>query len=489
MEDTNLSTDVSSAALTPAAEPGSLSTGAATPGGDGLAQVAQTALDQATGQPAAAQTDPIATALSAIPANDDDLASVTDMQQRQLLTGLRGQLRVIGDAYRELEPLRVFEPFGDPKAVQTRLQIANLLYTPVKGPNGQPVRDPNTQTIRITTKPFVEHIDKVSPGLPEQLLVDLLALETENETGVKEPLLNQVFRFYKLDINRLPQYQNIDAHIARSTGTITPEELAEIPSEYHAAYRTVPASIRAAWASLDPADQTRLLEDYKGKLDDAAYKEEQRTQALQRQEAERIAYANHVAAKQEEYLGTVRRERTDSLITHLSQQITFSTDPATNKVMIGTLAGSLAQLLDPDWRFVAEEQVLAPLGLKLDHTFDAALESFNTNAGNAVAARLAGDEGQAGPAFEEAVKAANQLMAKLAIFALAVAKRQGATVVERAAQQAGNLAAAAAARPGMPNAQVAQTNGRLLPDNMRPGSDEAARFLAEQTGLFQPATG
>lgn len=427
--------------------------------------------------------------MSAIPADDNDLAAIADAQQKQLLTGLRGQLRVIGNAYRELEPLRVFQPFGDPKAVESRLQIANLLYTPVKGPNGQPIRDPNTQTIRITTKPFVDHIDRVSPGLPEQLLVDLLALETENEVGVKEPLLNQVFRFYKLDINRLPQYQNIDAHIARSTGTITPEELAEIPSEYHAAYRTIPASIRAAWASLDPADQTRTLEDYKGRLDDAAFKEEQRKQALERQEADRIAYANFVAAKQGEYLDTVRRERTASLINSLSQQITFSPDPATNKVMIGTLAGSLAQLLDPDWRFVVAEQVLEPLGLKLDHTFDAALESFNNNATNAVAARLAGDEGQAGTGFEESVKAANQLMAKLAIFALAIAKKQGATVVERAAQQAGNLAAAASAQPGIGNAQVALTNGRLLPEGMRPGSDEANRWLAYNTGLFQNAAG
>lgn len=490
MEDeTNLSTDVSSTALAPAADPGGLATGASTPGGDqGVAQIAQTALDQATGQPAQVATDPLAQALSAIPADDNDLATITDQQHKQLLTGLRGQLRVIGNAYRELEPLRIYQQFGDPSAVESRLQLARLLYTPVMH-NGQPVRDPNTQAIRITTRPFVEHIDKVSPGLPEQLLVDLLALETENEQGVKEPLINQVFSFYKLDFARLPQYQNIDALTARSTGTITPEELAEIPSEYHPAYRSIPPSIRMAWKSYDEADQTRLLEDYKGRLDDANFKEEQRRQALQRQEADRIAYANFVAAKQTEYLNTVRRERTASLITTLSQQVTFSTDPTTNKVMIGNLASSLAQLLDPDWRFVVVEEVLEPLGLKLDHTFDAALEKFNTNANDAVAARLAGNEGQAVPAFEDSVNAANQLMAKLAIFALAVAKRQGATVVEKAAHQAANLAAAATARPGMPTAQVAVANGRILPEGMRPGTDEAARFLAEQTGLFQPVAG
>lgn len=482
MDDLTPTSDTSTA-LTPAVESG-LTPDAATLGGDsGVAQVAQTALDQST----SGQTveDPIAQALSAIPADDNDLAAIVDAAQKQAVTQQRSQLRVLGNAVRELQPFQVYRQFGDPRVVESRLQIAKLLYSPQLGRDGKPIRDPNTQAIRITTKPFVDHIDKVSPGLPEQLLVDLLALETENEKGVVEPLLNQVFRFYKLDINRLPQYQNIDAIIATHSGTVTPEELAEIPSEYHPAYRTIPPSIRAAWAGYDKADQTRLLEDYKGKLDDATFKEEQRQNATRAAEAERIAHANRVATAQDQYLSTVRRERTTSLIQSLSQQVTFSTDPNTNRVMIGALASTMAQLLDPAWRFVAVENVLEPLGFKLDHTFDAALTKFNDNANNAVAARLAGDEGQAGPAFEDATDAANQLMAKLAIFALAVAKKQGATVVEKATAQAAALAAATTARPGVVAGQVAPTNGRILPEGMMPGSDEANRWLANSTGLFQ----
>lgn len=487
MEDTNLSTDVSTA-LTPAVE--SALPAASTPGGDqgGLAQVAQGALDQATGQPAAT-IDPVAQALSAIPADDNDLAAITDQQHLQALTGLRGQLRVVGNAYRELEPLRIYQEYGDPKIVANRLNIAKLLFTPVLGPDRKPVRDPNTQTIRITTKPFVEYLDRTRPGMPEQLLVDLLALETENEQGIKEPLVNQVFRFYRLDFDRLPEYQTIDTRIARSTGTITPEELAEIPSEFHAAYRTIPPSIRAAWASYEKADQDRMLADYKHALE-ATEREQRRAEEDQRrQEFERQQYAAFVDTKKEEYLNTVRRERTGSLITSLSQQVTFSTDPTTNKVMLGSLVGSLAQLFDPAWRFVVEEQVLAPMGLKIDHTFDEALSRFDDNAAESVAQELAGNPDGARDARDIAVSAANQMVAKIAIFALAIAKRQGAAVVEKAATLANNLAVATAGRPGTVTGQVAPTNGRLLPEGVRPGTDEAANALAYSTGLFQTPAG
>lgn len=473
--------DASTASLVPTGA------GAVTPGGDdGAAQLAQAALDQASGQPAAT-TDPIEQALSAIPADDNDLSTIVDQTQLQRVQQMRGQLRVLGEAVRELQPLRQFQQYGDPKALESRLRIHQLLYTPVLGPDKKPIRDPQTQTIRITTKPFVDYLDKTNPGLPEQLLVDLLDLETEDGRGVKRPLLDQVFEYYKLDINRLPQYQNIDTLITRTSGAVTPEELAEIPSEYHAAYRTIPPSIRAAWAGYDEADRTRMLEDYKGKLDDVAFKEQQRTESARREAAENARYAQYVATEQVKYLDTVRRERTSTLIQSLSQQVKFSTDENVNKVMIGSLAASVAQLFDPDWRFVTVENVLEPLGLKLDHTFDAALAKFDESARESVALELAGNTERAVDVRDDAFRAANQLAAKIATFALKIAKAQGATVVERAAVQAGNLAAAVTARPGPGNGQVG-VNGRLLPDGVRPGSDEAARSLAYSTGLFKEAS-
>lgn len=472
-----------STALTPAGDAGVQATSpdaaAATLGGDtGVAQVAQQALDQAAGA-----DDPIAQALAAIPADDNDLATYQGQPYHQTLTSQRSQLRVLSNAVRELQPLKIYQNYGDPKAVESRLQIANLLYQPAVGPDGKPLLDPTTRAVRINTRPFVEYIDRTSPGLPEQLLVTLLGHTTENEDGQPEKLESQLFRFYKLNINRLAEYQNIDAIQAKATGAITPEELAEIPSEYHAAYRSMPPSLRNAWKSFDEADQTRMLEDYKAKLE-TAQREANRTKEDQARKAKADAdYLAHVQQLTEQYLDTVRRERTASLVQSLAAQVTYSTDPVANKVKIGSLAATMAQLLDPAWRFVTIENVLEPLGLKLDHTFDAALAKFNANAENYVANREAGATGPADTALDDATSAANQLMAKIAIFALAVAKKEGATVVEKAATQAAQLAAATVASPAI--GQQVPTNGNgVIPPGMQPGSHEFARWSARQTGLF-----
>jgi hypothetical protein len=152
--------------------------------------------------------------------------------------------------------------------------------------------------------------------------------------------------------------------------------------------------------------------------------------------------------------------------------------------MIGTLASTMAQLLDPAWRFVAVDNVLEPLGLKVDHTFDAALAKFNANAENYVANREAGATGPAATALADATSATNQLMAKIAIFALAVAKKQGATVVEKAATQAARLSAATATQPAVAG-QTIPTNGNgAIPPGMQPGSREFAAWSARQSGLL-----
>jgi hypothetical protein len=456
---------------------------AATSGSDtGVDQLAQTALDQAQTGTA---PDPLAQVLSAIPADDADLATYQGQPIHQTLTSQRQQLRVLGDAVRTLQPLRSFEQFGDPAVVANRLKIAELLYSPAIDPRTRkPIIDPNTRATRLDPRPFVEHIDKVSPGLPEQLLVALLALETENEFDQPEPLVSQMFRFYKLNFGRLAEYQNIDALAVKATGTVTPEELAEIPSEYHAAYRAIPPSIRAAWKSLDEVDQTRLLEDYKGKLESAQREARLAEVEKNRQAQEQAAHAQHVADETEKYLDTVRRERTGSLIKSLSQQITYSTDAVANQIKIGSLAATMAQLLDRNWRFVVEENVLTPLGLKLDHTFDAALDAFEGKSADSVANRLAGDVGRAEDDRLASVGAANQLMAKIAIIALAVAKKEGAVVVEKAALQAAQLGAATAARPTIGQDQPGNGNGFRLPAGMMPGSREAAEYTARQVNLF-----
>jgi hypothetical protein len=468
---------------TPAAE--SDSSLASTSAGDsGVAAVASDALQQATTGAEAAVADPIGEILTGIPADDTDLQTVADEAHKTQLVQQRTQLRALGNAVRELQPLRDLQQFGAPDAIKPRLELAQKLYSPVLR-NGQPVVDPVTQTPHITTTPFLQHLDKVSPGMPEQLFADAVNFRPMGENGQLDlPLGDQYLLFLKLDPSRLAEYRNIDALIARNSGTITAEELAEIPAEYHEAYRMLPPSIRAGWKSYDEADQTQILEQYKGQQ--AAAKRE--LDAAERDKAEKLRrdqeHAQAVHAAQRQYFDTVRRDRFTALYNSLAEQVTFSADAVTNSVQLGALCSTLALLLDPDWRFVAADTVLKPMGIKLPPGFDETLAKFDTNANAKVAYEKAGDIGQAGLAAADANDAANALMAKLQPLALKIAMKQGAAATEKAQQQAAQLAAAAAARPNVGAGAGGGATDSILPPGVLPGSREANDIIARRTGLF-----
>lgn len=481
MDDLDISTSVSTAD-SPAVG-GDTSLAISSDRDNGVARVASDALSQAT---AGTDTDPIESAISAIPENDDDLQTETDEARKTAVIAQRGQLRVLKNAVRDLQPLSIFKEFGNPAAVKPRLELARLLYSPLLSPSGQPVKDPATQTTYVTTKPFIAHLDQVSPGMPEQLYVDLNYFEPLGEDGVtkQEALWKQHFRYLKLDPARLAEYQKIDALIARTSDAITPEELAAIPAEYHAAYRSIPASIRSAWASFDEADQTRMLEDYKGKLDDAAEKTARKAEAEAAKATADQRYAAEVFRGQQQYFTKVRTERFAELYTDLESQITFSTDAAANGIEIGSLCVTLANLLDPDWRFITVEKILTPLGLKLPAGFDEVLNKFNTTAMDKVALEMAGDVGRAGQAEIEALNAVEQLMAKIAPIALRIAAKRGAKIEEKAKKQASVLAAATTGRTSIGSSTAPAAEVGILPPGMIPGTPEATRWLAEETGFF-----
>lgn len=460
---------------------------AATLGSDGVDQLAQAALDQGTAAADLQAADPIGELLASIPDSDDDLQTITDAQQLEKFTGMRTQLRTLGTAIRELQPLRAFQEFGDPKAVAPRLKVGQLLYSPLIR-NGQQVIDPKTRTPYVSTTPLWQHLDKASPGMPEQAFVDLVHFQPTDENGqLMEKLGDQYLRLLQLDPSRLSEYQNIDAQIAQTSGTITAEELAEIDSKYHAAYKIIPAGIRAGWKALDEPDQLRLLDTYKRDLDNIARDAEQGKRDMAAKARDEAQYAAQVEAKQAEYFQQVRTERFTTLYNSLIEQITYSTDATTNEVNVGTLCSTLALLLDPNWRFIPVDHVLKPLGLQLGNKFDAVLSKLDSNVLATVAYKMAGDAGQAYTAEADVTAAADQLMALIAPAALKIAMKQGAAMTEKAKAQADNLARATMARSTPGNGQSPPVTGSL-PPGMRPGSPEATAWVARDSGFYRDAS-
>lgn len=427
--------------------------------------------------------------IQSIPDTDDDLQAPT-FQHVQGLQEQRKQLRVLRDAVREMQPaqerLKAYQGLGEPTAIRSAVDLLNLLYSPVLDKNGEAVTDPATQTTYVTTKPWLDYLDEHSPGMPEQLLVDLLDFAPRDENGQLTPKLKyQVLRWWQLDPARIDDYRNIDKHPSFISRAVTKEELADIPPEFHDAYRNLPPSVRNAWAAYDDADQQVLLRNEKDRLDNSNWRQQQEESVRQQKERETQEYLAILNQEQARYFAVVRQERFASIAKALHDQIIFSTEPTTNAVMHGAVGTVLANLIDPDLRFVSTN-LLTALGVKLDHTFDAALNDFNVNGRDYVAQALQGDEVRAGQAQERANAAANLLTTKLGIIALKVAKAMGGQQQAAAAAQGNALAAATTGRPGVGNGTSPNGSEQgILPAHIRPGSPEATRYLAESTGFWR----
>jgi hypothetical protein len=366
------------------------------------------------------------------------------------------------------------------------MEIANLLYSPLLDPRtGRPVVDPNTGTEYISTVPLLQYLDEKSPGMPEQLMTDLLEFQPTDEQGRLTPKLShQVLTYWGLDPARIKDYRNIDQLVASTGSAITAEELADIPPQFHQAYRNLLPSVRDAWPAYSEADQLMLLQREQRNIDRDARDTERDEQDKQMNAYQQQQYRALVHQEQRKYFDTVRRERFASIAEKLSTQITFSADPATNAVMHGAVGTVLANLIDPELRFVSEG-LLSALNVKLDHTFDEALNAFNTNAEKKVALEMAGDLVQAGQVGDRSNAAANLLTTKLGIIALKVARAMGGQQAAAAAASGQAIDNAAISRPTAGNGT--SPNGQqtgILPPHIRPGTPEAARWIGQQTGFW-----
>lgn len=417
--------------------------------------------------------------ISAIPADDNDLANQLEQRHAQSLIQARGQLRVLRNALRDSHKAqKAYSELGELDAIKSQLEIANLLFSPVIDPaTNQPRRDPETQIALVDPTPFVQYLDENSPGMPEQLLSALLGYRTEVAPGHYDTLANQVFRSWGLDPTRVEDYRNINT-LAPVSSAVTALELKNIPPEFHEAYKSIPPSIRNAWDAYDEADQVRMLHDYKERLDSIQFKDEVKRDKATREAREAAEFRAEVAGAQEKYFDTVRRERFSAIANSLRSQVKFSEDAATNTLLHGAVGAMLANLINPELRFVSEE-ALATLGVKLDHTFDEALDKFNSNANDKVALEMSGDRVRALTAQNAAKDAADQLVAKLTTIALKVATKLGGQMVTAAAAKGTALDSATAARPTTGGSSAPAEGASILPPGVRPGSPEARAFWAQ----------
>lgn len=325
---------------------------------------------------------------------------------------------------------------GDPVQAQYYHDVFSGLHQPIVDPNsgqpllrdGQPVYSSESALIRM---------EQEQPGIVDEIYGDLLRLKLPDENGKVDSLENHYWRAKGLDPARLDDYRNIDA---RSSGIVTAEQLVGIPEPYHAAFKTLPESLRSVWGQLDDAEKQYHLNTANtaikaAELEDRLNRDEQGRQQQQAQERE-----TRIAGKQEESLTNVTRTIYDSIQKNLASQVTFSeADPTLNAYQMAGVMGLLYTAIDPAAAFIFQ-----PLGINLDAPdakWHELIEQFSMKDSEAV--RLA-EEGQvafARQARGDANKLQSRIVAKLNAVGLQLAQRAAGHAVTRPAQQNGGAAA------------------------------------------------
>jgi hypothetical protein len=447
-------------------------------GADAVAQVAQ----GGTTLPPSEEADPLA----GIPSTDE-LKKQADQKvpYAQALFNLRTAYEARNEEFSQLQtgfqPVQpILDKYGDVETVESRLETLDSLFTPVVNPD-------TGQTV-ITAAKFIERIDSDNPGMAYQLLIDSLNHTVDVGDGKQSRLYatpqiqGVMFEALGLDPKRLDDYRNIDALATAPQHTgVTLEELATIPDDRKEAYRTLPASLRAAWGSIDEDEQKYHLDSAHERLETKNWREQQsRQQAETQQQAERQAL-EYVSSEQNSFVQSQLQESYTSIMDDLASKVAFSGDENSNAVALGTVGAFLLALRDPDQSF-ATEKTLNALGVKVEPSFYEAIQMADKHMRDYKAYDLVGKKDFARNSLTLANNAKRQAVTKSALIALKIAKALGG-VQAAAANEQGRLLqdATTGARPVPGNgASASETNG-LLPSGMRANSPEADLHLWRQT--------
>lgn len=406
------------------------------------------------------------------------------------LLKLRTELERVNPELKQYEPWKPIVEGNDPKAIQERLQAHDSLFSP-KLVDGQPVLDERNLP-QTTMHPFLESMEGKRPGYAMETLLDVMDYEAVNPaTGQKEPLVGQFLReVLGLDVAKLKDYQNIDALIAKTNGSITPEELeAAIPESLDKShltdrdlYKQLRPNIRKDWQYLDAETRRDYLDDAKERIESKQFREQQIQSQKQAAETKKQEFEATIEKDFVQDLTQVREQAFSSLRDNLARQWQPSTDPAINEDRYDDVLAPLAQLIDPDLQPMALKR-LEREGIKVN------VQEFNEQMRAMVTARQTYVRAQAykdGIAAERALKDYTtlnlRLMAKFNTIALQRAEKYGMQAKAIAEKKGELLTTASQVRPTVPGTTAPQTfSATGLPAGMDPRSTEAAMLQYRQS--------
>lgn len=411
----------------------------------------------------------------------------TEVEQRvpysEGLLRLRTELERIKPEAQQFENWKpLAEQFEDPAKVQERLAAHDSLFSP-KLENGQPLLDERGLP-QTTMQPFIEQMEARQPGYAMNTLLDVMDYQAVNPTtGQKEPLIGQFFReVLGLDVGKLQQYQNIDALIAKTTGSITPEELNLVPETDHEIYKTLPSGLRKDWEYMDEETRRFHLDGAKERLENKAFRESQAQAQAQAQKDYQQKFENDVQQSFVQDLTKVREQAFGSLRDNLARVWQPSTDDAINQDRYDDVLAPLVHLIDPDLQPMALKR-LEREGVKVNAPeLNEQMRVMVSARQTYVRAQAYNDTFAAENALRDFNRVQTQLMSKFNIIALKRAEKYGMQAKQIADKKGELLTTASQVRPQVPGSTAPQTfNATGLPAGMDPRSQEAAMLTWNQS--------
>ncbi len=148
------------------------------------------------------------------------------------------------------------EQLGGWDRIQQHAEVGSLLFAQVE--------DPQTGQVRLTAEPLIERLASESPNTLGELVWK--GIHQPSPWNPDETIAHAFLRDYLgLDPSLLDTYRQIqnpaDAQKYFAPGQITPEELANIPPQFHDAYKSLSPKQREDFPYLDEATKSEWLQD------------------------------------------------------------------------------------------------------------------------------------------------------------------------------------------------------------------------------------
>lgn len=378
---TDVSAASSAAASAPASEPqASPSPSGATPGPignlDAFFGVRQPAAPPAQSAPLQSQGTPASAAFS-VPESDDDLAQYAQPIREQLAAhrqAYRSLNENLGSLRQQVEAFKPLERYGQPDAIGQQLQILEGLRAPVTDAQGRLVYDEQTRLPLFTAQPGLEALRQQSPMMLAQVFDDLRNMEFLPGETFQDALLREI----GLDPGRLDEYRGLQqGHGVASP--VTDAELAEVPPEYHEAFKTLPPNVRRDFENQPESVKREMLSYAQQQLERDRQFDEMRQWREQQMQAEVTAFQRNLEQSQAACLSELREQTFGAIQKQIESQFQASSDPQVNGVYHGIVMSALGTLLDPTLR-PATAQMLQGLGVVIGREFEEGLRTIETQA-------------------------------------------------------------------------------------------------------------